>query len=242
MIHGGGWLIGDKGSKNVAENKVNYFVGKRGYVFVSINYRMEKDNIHPQELSDVSEAINSVYRNISKFGGDQNKIVVMGHSAGAHLAALVGTNNKYLSALGVPRDIIKGIIPLDGGGFDLPYLLRSEAMVKDMGVKKKDKLILERIRSTYNMAWGNYDQKTLVDASPISHLSKEDYPFLLIESSTNKPHVVLADNFQEELIRNGIAVDRKDFALKHEEINDFVGIEKHELTKEVEKFLLKVFE
>ena len=68
-----------------------------------------------QEIAgDVAKAIGWVYRNVRQYGGDPDKLFVMGHSAGAQLAALVCTDAKYLNAEQLSLGNIRGCVPLDG--------------------------------------------------------------------------------------------------------------------------------
>lgn len=240
MIHGGAWLVGDKASSSVVKNKAEFFVNKEDYIFVSINYRMEKNNIHPQEVSDVSYAIKWVYENINKYGGNPNNLIIMGHSAGAHLATLVTTDQKYLNNVNVPIKSIKGVVSLDTGGFDLPYLLRSETIKNDMGRGIKNKLILDRIQNTYEMAWRSYSVNDLSDASPINFVNRNVPAILLIESSKDKAHQLAADRFQKVLTNNGVSVFRKEYPYSHEEVNDNLGLMEEPITKDVGEFIKKV--
>ncbi len=240
MIHGGAWVVGDKTAKGVVSNKVNFFVDQKDYIFVSINYRMDKNSIHPQEVEDVSRAISWIVSNIQQKGGDPTKLIIMGHSAGAHLAALVSTDLKYLAKENVPIEFIKGVIPLDGGGFDIPYLLNSDEIKKDMGGGIKTKLLLKKVIDVYGIAWGQYDINILNDASPIFHVSKKTPPLLLIESSKNITHQLVADRFQKVLNSSNVKYQRYDYDLKHEEINDFVGKPHEHLTKVIDEFISSV--
>lgn len=122
MIHGGGWQIGDKAKPNVVNPKSSYFISK-GYVFVSINYRLSIDDRveFPDPIEDVAAAIKWVNNNINKYGGDGNNIYIIGHSAGAHLAALAVTDLSYIQAEGIDPKIIKGAILLDSADYDIVY-------------------------------------------------------------------------------------------------------------------------
>src|SRR5882724_11079214 len=91
-IHGGGWKAGDK--KGV-QKKPQAFVDK-GFVFVSTNYRFVPHVTVKEMTSDIAKAIRWVHEHAKEYGGDPNSILVMGHSAGAHLAALVCTDERYL--------------------------------------------------------------------------------------------------------------------------------------------------
>src|SRR5262245_49415043 len=87
-IHGGGWQAGDK--KEV-DTKPQAFTDK-GYVFVSVNYRLLKDKVTIKQMAqDVAKAIRWAHDHAKDYGGDPSTMFVTGHSAGAQLAALVCT-------------------------------------------------------------------------------------------------------------------------------------------------------
>jgi acetyl esterase/lipase len=238
MVHGGDWLVGDKAASNIVVNKASYFVNQQDYIFISVNYRMEKNNIHPQEVSDVAEAIHWVHRNIKNYGGNPNKIILMGHSAGAHLVSLVATDPRYLNKVDTPIFAIKGVVSLDTGGFDLPYLLKSEQLKNDMGDNIIAQKSLEKVRSVYNFAWGNYSDAVLNDASPINYVSGNIPPFLLLQSSKNKSHQIIGDKFEKVFKSKLALVYRKDFPYSHEEMNELVGTP-DDITTTIQQFIDK---
>ncbi|HUG18852.1 MAG TPA: alpha/beta hydrolase, partial [Planctomycetaceae bacterium] len=91
-IHGGGWQTGDKTSVQL---KPRVFT-ERGYVFVSTNYRLLPHVEMDVLTRDVAMSLGWVHKNIAKHGGDPKRIFVMGHSAGAQLAALICIDDRYL--------------------------------------------------------------------------------------------------------------------------------------------------
>lgn len=113
FVHGGGWSIGDK--RMDAGKKGAHFVGE-GWAFASANYRLVPQATVEQQAQDVASAIAWARR---QPGVDPDRIVLMGHSAGAHLAALVGTDPTYLKAAGVPLSAVQGVVLLDGAGYDV---------------------------------------------------------------------------------------------------------------------------
>jgi arylformamidase len=115
-IHGGGWKAGDK---NQMQLKPRAFV-ERGYVFVAPNRRFFPDVTAREIVYDTVQAIAWVHDHAAKYGGDPNKIFVMGHSSGAYHAALICTDLRYLTAAGVPASAIQGCVPLDTGVYDIP--------------------------------------------------------------------------------------------------------------------------
>jgi acetyl esterase/lipase len=120
-IHGGGWQTGDKSS---VQEKPKVFVEK-GFVFVSTNYRLLPEVEMETIFRDVAKSLGWVHRNIAKHGGDPNCIFVMGHSAGAQLAALMCVDERYLKAEGVPFSVLKGCVPVDGDTYDVPAIIET---------------------------------------------------------------------------------------------------------------------
>lgn len=120
-IHGGGWQTGDKKEVQV---KPQAFADK-GFVFVSINYRLLPAVDMGTIIRDVAKAVGWTYANVAKFGGDPNRLLIMGHSAGAQLAAIVCTDERYLKAEGVPFSVLKGCVPVDGDTYDVPAIIET---------------------------------------------------------------------------------------------------------------------
>jgi acetyl esterase/lipase len=161
-IHGGGWQAG---SKEDVKTKPRFFVDN-GFVFVSTNYRLLPEATIKQMGEDVAKAIRWVHDHAREYGGDPNRIFVMGHSAGAQLAALVCTDNRYLKAEGLTlASIIKGCVPVDGDTYDVPMQIAT---------------VEERIASIYRHKFG--DETRQKDLSPVTHVAKGKYtpPFLIL--------------------------------------------------------------
>lgn len=118
-IHGGGWQAGDKSSVQL---KPQAFVDK-GFVFVSTNYRLLPHVDMESIIRDIAQSIHWVHDHVAEHGGDPKRILVMGHSAGAQLAALVCIDERYLKAEGLSLDIIKGCVPVDGDTYDVPAII-----------------------------------------------------------------------------------------------------------------------
>lgn len=112
-IHGGGWQKGDKSQMHA---KPQAFTGK-GYVFATTNYRFIPNVTMQQIAADVAKSIRWMYDNAAQYGGDPQSIVVMGWSAGAQIAALVCTDEKYLKAERLALINIKGCVPVDADTF-----------------------------------------------------------------------------------------------------------------------------
>lgn len=117
-VHGGGWKRGDKGNATGGW-KAPHYTGA-GYAFASINYRLVPAATVEQQAADVVSALKALIDRAEALGVDRRRIVLMGHSAGAHLVALVGADERYLRAAGLSFADIKGVIPIDGAAYDVP--------------------------------------------------------------------------------------------------------------------------
>jgi arylformamidase len=120
-IHGGGWQAGDKSSVQL---KPQVFVDK-GFVFVSTNYRLLPNVEMEIIFRDIAKSLGWVHKHIAEHGGDPKRIFVMGHSAGAQLAALICIDDRYLNAEGVSFDVLKGCVPVDGDTYDVPAIIET---------------------------------------------------------------------------------------------------------------------
>ncbi|MCP2604325.1 alpha/beta hydrolase [Candidatus Aminicenantes bacterium AC-708-M15] len=164
FVHGGGWMSGDKREYKF----LGKFLAFNGIGTVIINYRLSPKVKHPAHIEDVASAFAWVYKNAKKFGGDSNKIFLMGHSAGAHLSALLALDEKYLEAYGLSTSLIKGTILIDGI-YDLT-----------LGGKKDtwfSKAFFKRI-------FGD-KQENRICASPIFHINGKSSPFLIIHAEND---------------------------------------------------------
>jgi arylformamidase len=224
-VHGGGFANGDKAR---VLKKPSYF-NQKGYVFVSTNYRLaasqrrvNKNPVkHPAQVQDLAAAIAWVRSNANEFGGDPNRIFLMGHSSGAHLVALVSTDEKYLKAQKLNLSVIRGTIGLDTGFYDL---------AQTVGNRPSGERMIEN-------AFGN-DPKVWKDASPISHVQKGKNipPFLLTYTTKRKQEVNL--KFANSLKGSGVQVVLVDSLDKtHEAVNTEIGEPNSSLTVAVTRFL-----
>lgn len=113
-VHGGGWRRGDKRMVH----DLPAYAQRHGLLLVSVNYRMVPQVDAGGCAEDVAAALAWVRANISRYGGDPGRIFVSGHSAGAHLAALIAIDRRYLGAHGLTPSDLAGIITIDGAGYD----------------------------------------------------------------------------------------------------------------------------
>jgi acetyl esterase/lipase len=169
-IHGGGWQAGDKSE---VQEKPRAFV-ERGFVFVSINYRLLPQVEMRTIFLDVAKALGWVYRHIAAHGGDPNRIFVMGHSAGAQLAALMCTDDRYLKAEEVPFSALVGCVPVDGDTYDLPAIIETVETRQRAHGEPPPKF-------GHRLKFGN-DPEKFRDYSAVTHVEKGKGipPFLIL--------------------------------------------------------------
>ena len=125
MVHGGGWRLGDKANRAMWQDKAPHF-NREGWVYISINYRLSNGEgvpAHPVHVQDVAKALAWVHDHAKEYRGDPERMFLMGHSSGAHLAALVSTDERRLAAEGKKLSIIKGTVCLDTAGYDIEKYL-----------------------------------------------------------------------------------------------------------------------
>jgi arylformamidase len=118
-IHGGGWQTGHKG---LVDRKPQAF-NEAGLVLVSINHRFLPHVEMGDIIQDVAKAFRWVHDHIAEYGGDPSRVLVMGHSSGGQLAALLCTDERYLKAEGLSLSPIKGCVPVDADTFDIPAII-----------------------------------------------------------------------------------------------------------------------
>lgn len=162
FVHGGGWKRGDKGNATGAF-KAPHFTAQ-GYAFASINYRLVPAATVEQQAADVAAAVAYVKTNAGALGVDARRIILMGHSAGAHLVALVGTDPRYLADAGLSFADIAGVIPLDGAAYDVPAQTKDGPQI---------------MQATYAQAFGG-DAARQKSLSPFHHATAPNAPAFLI--------------------------------------------------------------
>jgi acetyl esterase/lipase len=160
-IHGGGWQAGSKAD---VDRKPQAFVEK-GFVLVSAGYRLLPEATIREMGADLAKALRWVREHAKEYGGDPDRIVVGGHSAGAQLAALICTDDRFLKAEGVPMSALRGCFPVDGDTYDVPMQIATVA---------------ERIANIYRRKFG--DEKSQRDLSPVTHVApgRNIPPFLIL--------------------------------------------------------------
>jgi arylformamidase len=169
-IHGGGWQTGDKTSVQL---KPRVF-SERGFVFVSTNYRLLPHVEMDVLIRDVAKSLGWTHKNITRYGGDPQRIFVMGHSAGAQLAALLCIDHRYLAAEGVSPEVLKGCVPVDGDTYDLPAIIVTAELRQTVHG-------LPLPEFGHRVKFGNHPKKH-IDFSAVTHVAKDKGipPFLIL--------------------------------------------------------------
>lgn len=121
FVHGGGWQRGSKDNATGAWKPAHYRAA--GYGFASIDYRLVPEARVEDQAADVALALKALLARAGELGIDRRRVVLMGHSAGAHLVALVASDERYLKAAGLSFADVAGVIPLDGAAYDVPRQL-----------------------------------------------------------------------------------------------------------------------
>ena len=118
FVHGGGWEHGSKDNATGAA-KIRHFTGS-GYAFATIDYRLVPGATVEQQAQDVASALAWLVSHARELHFNPGRMVLMGHSAGAHLAALVATDPRYMHGQDLMLDQLRGVVLLDGAAYDVP--------------------------------------------------------------------------------------------------------------------------
>jgi len=121
MVHGGGWSRGDKDGRGVVQAKVAHWL-PRGYLFVSVNYRMLPEQSVAGQAEDVARALAYVQQHAREWGGDPGRVTLMGHSAGAHLVALLSADPALAEREGARR--WNATVALDSAALDVTSIMQ----------------------------------------------------------------------------------------------------------------------
>ncbi len=215
MVHGGGWRRGDKAMANVVDNKLAHW-SAQGDVFVSIDYRMLPQADVAQQVRDVAAAVTYVQRHASEWGGDPADLVLMGHSAGAHLVALLSADPT--AAVGVQP--WRATVALDSAALDVPAIMRGRHL------------------PLYDDAFGT-DPANWRALSPVQQLTARAPPMLLVCSSERRDSCPAARAFAAAAQRLRVRAEVLPQPRSHGEINVELG-QPGAYTDAVDAFLASV--
>jgi arylformamidase len=232
-IHGGGWQGGDKSD---VKDKPRAFV-KSGFVFVSTNYRLLPHVDMGTLTRDVAKAFRWVQDHVAEHGGDPRRVLVGGHSAGAQLAALLCTDERYLKEEGVSFDVLKGCVPVDGDTYDVPAIIEvAETRWRAHGMPRQ--------KVGHREKFGD-DPAKHRDFSAVTHVAKGKGvpPFLIL-------HVAGHPDTSAQAFRLGAVLKAADVPVRvfgakdtnHTKLNDDLGTADDPSTKALFEFVARAFE
>ncbi len=214
LVHGGAWMIGDKTNRNVIENKVARWV-PRGFVVISTDYRMIPEAQVPQQAQDVAEALAFAQQHAADWGGDARKFVLVGHSAGAHLAALITANTTIAQEQGARPWL--GTVSLDSGAYDVATIMRSQH------------------HRFYDRVFGD-DPAAWAQDSPLQQMNGRILPFLAVCSTQRGESCPQAQAFVAKAQSFGSSIRLLQEDKSHAQINKELGADAV-YTARVEAFL-----
>ena len=227
-IHGGGWESGDKGDVAL---KPQWFMD-RGCVFVSTNYRLLPEVDMGTLIGDVAKSFSWVWQHIAEHGGNPNRVLVGGHSAGAQLAAILCTDQRYLKAEGVPIEVLKGCIPVDGDTYDIPAMIETaETRLRVHGFPPPK----NGHRIKFGLAPENHK-----NFSPVTHIAKDKGipSFLILHVADHPDTSIQAQRLEEVLKAADITATRFGAAnTNHSKLNDNLGLPDDPATAALAKFV-----
>ena len=226
FVHGGGWKRGSK--DNATGRDMPQHMLEQGYAFASIDYRLVPTNTVEEQAGDVAAALAHVLKRADSLGIDRRRVVLTGHSAGAHLVALVGTDERYLKKAGLSFADIDGVMPNDGAAYDVAtqFTMAGPMMAK-----------------TYEQAFGT-DPARLKALSPIWQAASPNAPAFLLLHVQRRDAVDQSKRLAAALKQSGTAVEIAGFAgdglRGHMDINRKLGQPGYPATPVMDAWLKKV--
>lgn len=215
MVHGGGWRFGDKAMSNVVQNKIQRWV-MRGWVLVSVNYRLVPDAYPLEQAEDVGRALAFAQGRAKQWGADPSRFVLMGHSAGAHIVSLMNADDGMMARHGAQRWM--ATVSLDSAAFDVEAIMD------------------RRHYAFYDKVFGS-DREMWRRVSPTLRLkSAPPAPMLLVCSSRRSDSCDPAREFADKANGFGGRVTVLPLDRNHGQINQELG-SAGEYTEKVESFL-----
>jgi acetyl esterase/lipase len=205
-VHGGGWRTGDK--RNAMADKVRW-AHENGWALISVNYRLTPPARYPTHNRDVARAVAWVTQEIDAYGGDPDRLALLGHSAGAQIVASVGMGSDAVSCL----------VPIDTEGFDVARVIR--------GGGRKALL--------YRSVFGNHPRVWRA-ASPVHQTHPDVAPTLLVRRGDRERRLQMA-GFATALRADGVPVTVVPTpGYSHGDVNRLIGVDDL-LTPALEDFL-----
>lgn len=172
QIHGGGWIIGHKQQQALP---LLYHMSERGWLCVSINYRLGPKFRHPSQIEDCKRALAWVKQHIADYGGDPNFITITGGSAGGHLTALTGLTaheKQFQPGFEEIDTTVQAMVPIYGIYDFTEYHNFREGMSMTPFLEK---LVMPDSLADHPESWKK--------ASPLYHIHDKAPPTLIVHGS-----------------------------------------------------------
>ncbi|MDG2517141.1 alpha/beta hydrolase [Lysobacter soli] len=202
IVHGGAWANGDKNHPGLIPEKARHWL-PRGYALLSTNYRLVPDASPLDQVRDVAQALAHVKRHAGDWKIDADNIVLLGHSAGAHLVALLAASPDLRGE--AQANSVRGAILLDSAAYDVQHV---------MGKPHP---------ALYDRAFGS-DPDDWRAASPFARLSRGAPPMLAVCSTGHlRAACEQAHRFARRAADLDVRVDVLPQDLSHMEINRHLG-------------------
>ena len=201
LVHGGGWAFGDKAAGRVVDNKVAHWL-PLGVAIVAVNYRMLPKIDPVEQARDVARALAAAQKQAARWGGDPRKFILMGHSAGAHLIALLAAAPGLAAEQGTQPWL--GAVLLDSGALDVPEIMNVRHL------------------PLYDRAFGS-DPAYWVASSPFHQLSRGGAPLLAVCSTRRASACAQAERFAAKASGFGMPAEVLRLDMSHGEINSQLG-------------------
>lgn len=201
MVHGGAWAIGDKATGRVVEAKVARWVS-RGFIFISANYRMLPSAPPDVQLRDVALAVATAQRKAGEWGGDAQRFILMGHSAGAHLVALLAATPR--PAYAPDLQPVLGTVALDSAAMNIVEIM-----------SQKHYRLYDKPFGTDPAYWRSM--------SPTLNLAAGAAPLLAVCSSRRDESCAQASQFAGRAGQLGVRAEVLRQDLSHGDINSQLG-------------------
>lgn len=217
LVHGGAWMIGDKAHAPVVANKLARWLPK-GFVVASTNYRMSKNPNPSDQVEDVAHALAYIQANAASWGGEPGKVVLVGHSAGAHLVSMLASDPGIVERAG--GQSWRGTVSLDSASMNVVEVM-----------ERKHHRIYDRVFGDSPEKWRKI--------SPFHHLSAMSGRQLLVCSSRRTDSCEQASSYAERAEALKVPVTVFPVDLGHGAINTDLG-KQNGLTVEVERFMKQV--
>ena len=202
MVHGGAWRFGDKGAQAVVENKVGRWVS-RGFIFISTNYRMLPKAAPLEQARDIARALAAAQGKAAEWGGDPARFILVGHSAGAHLVALLAASPATATRLGAQPWL--GTISLDSAALDVVQIMEAKHA------------------RFYDQAFGG-EPAYWKETSPFHALSANATPFLAVCSTRRGDSCPQARHFAARAASLKLHAGVLEQDLSHKDINQKLGL------------------